>query len=46
MVRSPEEAFACFRRARLDYLFLENLLVDRNDLPDLPPEASGPLELD
>lgn len=46
MVRSPEEAFACFRRARLDYLFLENLLIDRNDLPELPPEEAGPLELD
>jgi carbamoyltransferase len=46
MVRSPEEAFDCFRRARLDYLFLENLLIDRADLPELPPETAAPLELD
>jgi carbamoyltransferase len=46
MVCSPEEAFACFRRARLDYLFLENLLIDRNDLPELPAEEVGPRELD
>ena len=46
MVRSPEEAFACFRRAGLDYLFLENLLID-SDGPSRPaPREAGPLELD
>ncbi len=46
MVCSPQEAFDCFRRARLDYLFLENLLIDRADLPELPSETAAPLELD
>ena len=36
MVCTPSEALACFRRAGLDYLFLENLLVDKRDLPPIP----------
>ncbi|HLP41271.1 MAG TPA: carbamoyltransferase C-terminal domain-containing protein, partial [Fibrobacteria bacterium] len=46
MVHTPREAFACFRRARLDALFLENLLIDQASLPPLPEEPAGPLELD
>jgi carbamoyltransferase len=46
MVCTPQEAIDCFRRARLDHLFLENLVIDQADLPALPPEAAGPVELD
>jgi carbamoyltransferase len=46
MVRSPQEAYACFRRARLDHLFLENLLITQADLAPLPNSEAGPLELD
>ncbi len=31
MVCTPREAYACFRRAKLDHLFLENFLVDQRD---------------
>jgi carbamoyltransferase len=46
MVCTPQEALDCFRRARLDFLFLENLLIDQADLPALSPGAAGPVELD
>jgi carbamoyltransferase len=46
MVRTPEEALACARRARLDALFLENVLVDVAALPPLPEGEAGPVELD
>jgi carbamoyltransferase len=46
MVCSPQEAYACFRRARLDHLFLENFLLTQADLPPLPDSEAGPVELD
>ncbi len=48
MVCSPREAYTCFRRTGLDYLFLENFLIDKKDPgPDgWGSESDSVLELD
>ncbi len=48
MVCTPAQAYACFRRARLDCLFLENFLLEQKD--SVPPgwqdDAGVAFELD
>ncbi|MCP4753952.1 MAG: hypothetical protein GY866_23965, partial [Proteobacteria bacterium] len=34
IVRSPEEAYACFMRTEMDYLVMENCLFDKSDQPE------------
>jgi carbamoyltransferase len=31
IVRSPEEAYTCFMRTEMDYLIMENLILDKRD---------------
>jgi len=40
IVGTPEDAYRCFMRTEMDYLVLENLLLDKRDQPAAPAEDS------
>ena len=40
IVASPEDAYRCFMRTEMDYLVLENCLLEKSQQPDFPDEES------
>ena len=40
IVASPEDAYRCFMRTEMDYLVLENCLLDKSQQPDFPDDES------
>jgi carbamoyltransferase len=46
IVCSPEEAYRCFMRTGIDYLVLENFLLDKKTQPPPPPDDSWHTEIE
>ncbi len=40
IVASPEDAYRCFMRTEMDYLIMENIILDKQDQPALPRDDS------
>ncbi|MBC8278006.1 MAG: carbamoyltransferase, partial [FCB group bacterium] len=39
IVCSPEDAYRCFMRTDMDYLIMENCLLDKKDQPELTGDS-------
>jgi carbamoyltransferase len=46
IVCSPEEAYRCFMRTGIDYLVLENFLLDKKTQTKLPTDDSWQREIE
>jgi len=48
IVCTPEDAYKCFMRTRMDYLFMGNMMLDKKDQPDFeePVDWKTQFELD
>ena len=40
IVASPEDAYRCFMRTEMDYLVLENCLLEKSQQPDFPDDET------
>ena len=39
IVESPEQAYRCFQRTHMDYLVLENFILDKREQPKLENDS-------
>ena len=41
IVCSPDNAYTCFMRTEMDYLVMENFILDKRDQPKLADDTDG-----
>ena len=46
IVCTPEDAYRCFMRTEMDYLVIENFLLDKREQPEIEQDDSWKEEFD